>query len=146
MKKILLDSLISFSYYELDINIIFIIDIIISLVIVFIFNLNIRERVKFLLNLVFRSEDKAITFNLYMKNLWEKVLTKNRNQHFNFFILVNFLLVLAFLFKKEWEIKNLFITIILSAILFIVSCAITKKRLINYRENNLKGIARMKAV
>lgn len=143
METILHDSLISFSYYQRGINIIFAIDIFISLAIVLIFNIKIRERVKFLLNLVFkeeREENGATNFNILAKDLWPKVLNKNRSQHFNFFLLVNSLLILAFLFKKEWEFLSLFITIILSAVLFLVSCAITKKRLKTYRENNLKTI------
>ena len=145
MRKILLDSLPSFSYYKLDINIIFAIDIFISLALVLMFNINKRNRVKFLLNLIHKKEkeeDKSVTFNFLKKDLWFKVLSQNANQHLKIFILLNFLLVLAFLFKKNLEIENLFITIILSSILFIASCAITRKKLINYREDNLKKVVK----
>ena len=145
MRKILLDSLPSFAYYKLDINIIFAIDIFISLALVLMFNINKRNRVKFLLNLIHKKEkeeDKSVTFNFLKKDLWFKVLSQNANQHLKIFILLNFLLVLAFLFKKNLEIENLFITIILSSILFIASCAITRKKLINYREDNLKKVVK----
>jgi len=145
MIKILLDSLTSFSYYKLDINIIFAIDIFISLVVVIIFNINIRNRVKFLLNLVYKKEkeeDKSVTFNFLKKDLWFKVLKRNANQHLKIFIFLNFLLILFFAFKKNIEMENLFITIILSGILFIVSSAITRKKLINYREENLKKVVK----
>lgn len=145
MRTILLNSLTSFSYYELDINIIFAIDIFISLAIILIFNIKTRERVKFLLNLVHKKEkeeNKTVTFSFLKKDLWFKVLCQNANQHLKFFLLVNFFLLLAFLFKKDWEVVNLFYTITLSAILFTASCAITRKKLKNYREDNLKRVVK----
>jgi hypothetical protein len=144
--KLLALPLISFPYFELNLNIIFVVDIFISLIIILIFNLNIRKRVKILLNIVFRTEDKANTFNLFMKDIWEKVLNKNKAQHFNSFIFINSLLFFAFIFKEKWQILNLFLTIISSAILFTVSCTISKRKLINYRKNHLTRIAKMRAV
>lgn len=119
-------------------NIFSVMDILISLLIIFIFYFNIRERVKWLLNCVFKRRDEIKTFNPLTQNVWDKVLKKNRAHHLNSFFLVNSFFFLVFLSKEELKIQDSFPAIIVSAVLFTVSYFVSEKRLIDYREENSK--------
>lgn len=119
-------------------NIFSVIDILISLLIIFIFNFDIRHRVKCLLNHVFKKRDDVKAFCPLMRNIWDKVLKKNMNQHLNYFILVNSFFFLAFLLEEDLKARSLFTVVGISALLFSISYIVSEKELINYREKYLK--------
>jgi putative flippase GtrA len=119
-------------------NIFSVMDILISLLIIFIFNFDTRDRVKCLLNHVFKRRDDVKAFCPLMRNVWDKVLKKNMSQHFNYFILVNSFFFLAFLLQEDLKAQHLFTTVVISALLFLISYLVSEKELINYREKYLK--------